>query len=92
MLNNKVSKHALTKSDSQKSEISETALEGIILSDLAYERLRDLIIRVELAPGTPLQEHRLSESLGVGLTPVRNAIRRLSFEHLVTVRSLPRLT
>jgi len=67
------------------TEILEMTSEGTALADVAYERLRDRIIRVEIAPGTPLQESRLSEDLGVGLTPIRSAIRRLSFEHLVTV-------
>lgn len=55
------------------------------LSDYAYETLRDLIVRVEIAPGSTLSEHELSAKMGVGLTPVRNAIRRLAFERLVEI-------
>jgi DNA-binding GntR family transcriptional regulator len=66
-------------------EISEPVNGAAALSDLAYERLRDRLVRVEIAPGSPLQEDQLSEEFRVGLTPIRNAIRRLSFEHLVTI-------
>jgi len=66
-------------------EISRTSPDGPGLTDLAYERLRDRIVRVEIPPGAPLAEDRLSEEFGVGLTPIRNAVRRLSYEHLVSI-------
>lgn len=60
-------------------------LDGQALSELAYERIRDQIVRVEIPPGAPLPEDRLSEEFGLGLTPIRNALRRLSTEHLVMI-------
>ncbi|MGE0279111.1 MAG: GntR family transcriptional regulator [Rhizobiaceae bacterium] len=66
-------------------EILRTSADGPGLSDLAYEQLRDRIVRVEIPPGAPLAEDRLSEEFGVGLTPIRNAVRRLSYEHLVSI-------
>lgn len=51
-----------------------------------YERLRDMILLGRFAPGQPLTIMGLTESLGVGMTPVREAIRRLSAENaLVTL-------
>ena len=53
------------------------------LAERAYERLRDDIVFLRVEPGEPLDEKRLSESLGVGLTPIRDAFKRLALEHLV---------
>jgi DNA-binding GntR family transcriptional regulator len=53
------------------------------LVDQAYTRLRDDLIALRIEPGEPLDEKRLSASLGVGLTPVRDAIKRLTLERLV---------
>lgn len=51
----------------------------------AYESIRDRIISLTLAPGAPLNEGDLAGHLGVGLTPVRDAIKRLALEHLIVV-------
>ncbi|WP_461143471.1 GntR family transcriptional regulator [Salinifilum aidingensis] len=53
------------------------------LADRAYELLRDDLVALRIEPGEPLDEKRLSASLEVGLTPVRDAIKRLTFERLV---------
>jgi len=55
------------------------------LSDEAYLRLRDLIVSLELAPGTIVNERELMERLGLGRTPVREALRTLAQEGLVDV-------
>lgn len=46
-----------------------------------YERIRDMILLGRFLPGQPVTIMGLSESLGVGMTPVREAIRRLSAEN-----------
>ncbi len=43
----------------------------------AYGRLLDLILRGEISSDEPLAERRLAESLGIGRTPVREAIKDL---------------
>ncbi len=48
----------------------------------AYRQIRDAIVAVRLAPGAPLEEKALSASLGLGLTPIRDALKRLSLERL----------
>jgi DNA-binding GntR family transcriptional regulator len=58
------------------------------LAERAYIELREWIIRVDLAPGTLLREDDLMKRLGVGRTPVREAIQRLQRDGFVTV--LPR--
>ena len=58
------------------------------LTEKAYVVIRDRIIKLDLPPGTPIQEESLAKSLGFGRTPVREALIRLGQEGLVTV--LPR--
>jgi DNA-binding GntR family transcriptional regulator len=55
------------------------------LSDDAYFRIRDLIVSLELSPGAILNERELMERLGLGRTPVREALRALAQEKLVEV-------
>lgn len=55
------------------------------LSDQAYFRLRELIVTLALPPGSPLNERELMELLGLGRTPVREALRSLARERLVEV-------
>ena len=47
--------------------------------------MRTLICTGELAPGDCLSEPELQETLGVGRTPIREAIRALAAEHLIEV-------
>ena len=51
--------------------------------DLAYERIRDLVLSGELAPGARLGQVELAERFGISRTPVREALRRLAGEGLV---------
>jgi DNA-binding GntR family transcriptional regulator len=56
-----------------------------LLSDRAYAALRDRLVSLQIAPGAPIDEEALTTELGVGRTPVREAIRRLALERLVVV-------
>lgn len=49
-----------------------------------YETLRNEIIDLTLAPGTPLEENQLSERFQMSRTPVREAILKLAADGLVT--------
>lgn len=51
--------------------------------DLAYARMRQLIIAGEVAPGTVLHQAELARTIGVSTTPLREALRRLHSEGLV---------
>jgi DNA-binding GntR family transcriptional regulator len=55
------------------------------LSEQAYNELRTMIVRLDLAPGDVLREEDLRERLGIGRTPIREALQRLAREHFVTV-------
>jgi DNA-binding GntR family transcriptional regulator len=48
--------------------------------EVTYARLRDMILFGVLAPGQPVTIQGLINDLGVGMTPVREAIRRLAAE------------
>jgi DNA-binding GntR family transcriptional regulator len=63
----------------------ETAVQASSLADRAYVAIRDLIVSLELPPGHLIDERRLVESLGIGRTPVREALRHLAQEQLVEV-------
>jgi DNA-binding GntR family transcriptional regulator len=56
-----------------------------LLADRAYAELRDRIVTLRIAPGAPIDEDFLGAELGIGRTPVREAIKRLALENLVTV-------
>lgn len=55
------------------------------LTAQAYERIEALIANLELPPGSAISEVELSTRLGIGRTPVREALQRLAREHLVQI-------
>jgi DNA-binding GntR family transcriptional regulator len=66
---------------------SSTEADGAVsgrerLADQAYRQIRDAIVSLHLQPGAPLDEKALSASLGLGLTPIRDAVKRLTLEKL----------
>lgn len=61
---------------------------GGSLADRAYLTLRDRLVLLEITPGAPMNEALLVAELGMGRTPVREALKRLEVDHLVT--SYPR--
>ena len=50
----------------------------------AYELIREKITSLELSPGSPIDEGKLAEELGMGSIPVREALNLLAHDHLVT--------
>lgn len=62
--------------------------ESMSLSARAYRELRDRLILLDIAPGEPIHESRLMEELGLGRTPLREALKQLERDHLVV--SYPR--
>jgi DNA-binding GntR family transcriptional regulator len=58
------------------------------LTAQAYNRLEEMIVTLTLEPGAILSEQTLSADLGIGRTPIREALQRLAREGLVLV--LPR--
>jgi DNA-binding GntR family transcriptional regulator len=58
---------------------------GGLMADRAYAEMRDRIVTLRIPPGSPIDEDALGKELQMGRTPVREAIKRLSLENLVTV-------
>jgi DNA-binding GntR family transcriptional regulator len=53
----------------------------------AYERIKELIITTQMPPGAVIQEAGLMAELGLGRTPIREALKLLEAEKLVVVSS-----
>jgi DNA-binding GntR family transcriptional regulator len=58
------------------------------LTGQAYRLLEEQIVTLRIAPGEVLSEYALAEQLGLGRTPIREALQRLAGEGLVVI--LPR--
>jgi DNA-binding GntR family transcriptional regulator len=52
-------------------------------ADYAYRILCDELIVLDIKPGAPLNDEQISRRLGVGRTPIREAMKRLESDHLV---------
>lgn len=60
--------------------------------ELTYVRLRDMVLYGTLAPGQPVTIQGLITDLGAGMTPVREAIRRLTAEGALEPQGNRRVT
>jgi len=72
-------------------------LRKIPTHEVTYGRLRDMVLFGQLEPGQPVTIQGLIRDLEVGMTPVREAIRRLTAEGALTLQGnrrvcVPRLT
>ncbi|WP_102160232.1 GntR family transcriptional regulator [Zhihengliuella halotolerans] len=52
---------------------------------LAYSELRQLILSGGLAPGSRISQYELADAMQMSITPLREAIRRLSSEGLIVM-------
>lgn len=77
------SRHPSTSDSSAPVEIGEVRQS---LTDRAYVALEELIVTLELSPGSLLSEQALVERLAIGRTPVREALQRLAREGLVVIK------
>jgi DNA-binding GntR family transcriptional regulator len=55
------------------------------LADQAYKCIERMILTAELKPGAWFAETAIAERIGLGRTPVREAVQRLAFHRLVEV-------
>jgi DNA-binding GntR family transcriptional regulator len=56
------------------------------LSDMAYDRLEELIVACELKPGLSLSIQDLQKITGIGRTPIHQAVNRLAVDTLIIVK------
>jgi DNA-binding GntR family transcriptional regulator len=73
-----------------RGEISAAtkAINDETLTERAYRQIEELIVTLELPPETILSEQSLAQRLGIGRTPIREALQRLARDGLVVI--LPR--
>jgi DNA-binding GntR family transcriptional regulator len=69
----------------QVGVLQPSSLGAASLADRAYHAIREMIVSLELPPGAVIDERGLTERLGIGRTPTREALRRLAQERLVEV-------
>lgn len=55
------------------------------LSEKAYRLIKEKVVTLELPPSAVIDEHVLMEELGLGRTPIREALQRLDSEGLVNI-------
>ncbi|MDQ4109929.1 MAG: GntR family transcriptional regulator [Actinomycetota bacterium] len=58
------------------------------LAEQAYQYIRERLVMLDIRPGAPINDGQIAEAIGMGRTPVREAIKRLEADHLV--HSFPR--
>ena len=56
-----------------------------VLGDFVYDHIKELILTRKIKCGERINEQAIEEELGVSRTPVREAVRRLSNEGIVTL-------
>jgi DNA-binding GntR family transcriptional regulator len=59
--------------------------EDTTLTDRAYRELEEMIVTLQLSPGTILSEQALAVRLKIGRTPIREALQRLARDGLVVI-------
>lgn len=69
----------------QRGAPDESELNGRSYAEYATDVLRDRLIVLDIRPGTPLNDEQIGRELGIGRTPVREALKRLEAEHLVAM-------
>jgi DNA-binding GntR family transcriptional regulator len=56
---------------------------ALSLAEQAYLFVRDRLVMLDIRPGDPINEEWLGTTLGMGRTPIREALKRLESERLV---------
>lgn len=68
---------------SQRKDINDESK-----AQVAHRKIEQMIVTLELPPGTRISESTMSQTLEIGRTPVREALQRLARERSITI--LPR--
>jgi DNA-binding GntR family transcriptional regulator len=69
----------------EPSSVADAAASRLV-AERAYLELRDRIVTLRLAPGSALREDELMRQMGIGRTPLREAVKRLALENLLSVQ------
>ena len=60
-------------------------IKSLPLSEIAYQKIKELIVTLKLGPMDQIDEEWLGKKLSIGRTPIREALFRLNAENLVEV-------
>ena len=60
-------------------------IKSLPLSEVAYQKIKGLIVTLRLGPRDQVDEEWVAEELSIGRTPIREALFRLTAENLVEV-------
>jgi DNA-binding GntR family transcriptional regulator len=77
--------NTLAESVAERAAPDAEELAGRSYAEYATAMLRDRLIVLNIPPGAPINDERIGRELGIGRTPVREALKRLEAEHLVAV-------
>src|SRR6478736_5950053 len=61
--------------------------QGLSMAEKAYVAIRDRLILLDIRPNDPIDDGALAQELGIGRTPVREALKRLEVDRLVVTYS-----
>ena len=75
-------------SSPSSGEHAGKSVDGETQAQYAHRAIEEMIVTLALPPGSRISEQSLSTQLGIGRTPVREALQRLAYER--TIRILPR--
>ena len=84
-MNEHMDAHPSVNQTAVGSKQNENYSRKISKSKLAYLRIREMIFRNELQPGNKISEDELATLLMTSRTPVREALRQLRSEGLITI-------
>lgn len=59
--------------------------EALTAAQCAYARVKEMIVRLELAPGATINESELGSAIATGRTPLREALHRLASEGMLHI-------
>ena len=74
----------MTKTPAKRRSRASQSENGT-LTDRAYRELEEMIVTLQISPGTVLSEQALSGRLKIGRTPIREALQRLARDGLVVI-------
>jgi len=60
-------------------------ISNVSLSEQAFQAIRRMIVTLELAPGAVVRDDELQQQLGLGRTPIREALQRLVRDQFVMI-------
>jgi DNA-binding GntR family transcriptional regulator len=80
-----VARPALAKLPARARKRARAAAPGASLTEQAYRALEEQIVTLKIPPGTVVSEAILGQRLGIGRTPIREALWRLARERLVAI-------